>query len=161
MDCNNMYIEPDKYTLRPTVFYTILSQLHLILLMVISGLVHGLIGVPEYFGEIAMVGFFLVFTYRVIYLQSFVYTFEADQILIRYGVFSLTKEYVELFRVKDFNTHQSLIMRLIGVMRVNIFTSDITQKVIQIKGVPNSDFLLALRRLVLQSRKNNSVFEVD
>ncbi len=161
MNFTDMHIQADTYTLRPTFFYTFISELGSLFLMGLSFFVLHFFKVPELYINIAMLLLFIRLVYRFLLAQSYSYTFEADQIIIKYGVFNIYTQYIELFRVKDFNMYRSLLMRCIGVMRINIYTSDVTQKILQIHGVPKSDFVLELRRLVMQSRRNNGVFEVD
>lgn len=156
-----MKIQPEKYILRPTVLYTFLSQAGYMLLMglIWFGLEMG--KVPQPYKEIILAVLFLIFVYRTIYAQSFSYTFEADQIVVKYGIINIHKEYIELFRIKDFNMYRSFLMRMIGVMQINIYSSDVTQNELNIRGVPKSDFITEIRRLVLQGRRNNGVYEVD
>jgi uncharacterized membrane protein YdbT with pleckstrin-like domain len=161
MNYNNIYINPDVHVLKPTVFYTFLKLLSLIFLM--AGVWFGFEFIPgkDLYRDIILGTIFLIYVYRFFYIQSFTYKFEADLIIITYGVFSTSTNYIELFKVKAFDQYQSFLMRIIGVMRVNIYSSDLIKKHIDISGIPSSNFLIELRRLVNKSRANNNVYEVD
>jgi membrane protein YdbS with pleckstrin-like domain len=54
------------------------------------------------------------------------------------GVFSRRVETLQLWRVKDLDFRQSLMERLLGIATIHVFTSDVTDPEIVIRGLPAS-----------------------
>ena len=54
------------------------------------------------------------------------------------GVFSKTIETLQLWRVRDLDFHQSLIERMLGVARIHVFTKDVTDPELVLRGLPAS-----------------------
>ena len=54
------------------------------------------------------------------------------------GVFSKTVETLQLWRVKDIDFRQSVMERMLGIATIHVFTSDLTDPEIIIRGLPAS-----------------------
>jgi membrane protein YdbS with pleckstrin-like domain len=54
------------------------------------------------------------------------------------GVFSRRVETLQLWRVKDLDFRQSFMERLLGIATIHVFTSDVTDPEIAIRGLPAS-----------------------
>lgn len=54
------------------------------------------------------------------------------------GVFSKRVETLQLWRVKDLDFRQSLLERMLGIATIHVFTSDVTDPEILIRGLPAS-----------------------
>jgi hypothetical protein len=70
-------------------------------------------------------------------------------------------DFLEMYRVKDFDQRQSLIMNILGIMHIRLMTSDISHPMLEMKGIPTSNIADVLRALVEQSRKENRVYAID
>jgi uncharacterized membrane protein YdbT with pleckstrin-like domain len=54
------------------------------------------------------------------------------------GIFSKTIETLQLWRVRDLDFHQSVIERMLGVARIHVFTKDVTDPDLVLRGLPAS-----------------------
>src|ERR1044071_4144545 len=74
------------------------------------------------------------------YLQTKCKIFEltTQRFKITSGVFSKMTETLELYRVKDIETRQPFLSRLVGVENVQMNTSDASSPIVLIEAVPTS-----------------------
>jgi membrane protein YdbS with pleckstrin-like domain len=78
------------------------------------------------------------------------------------GVFSKVTETLELYRVKDIETRQPFLSRLVGVENVQMNTSDASSPFVLIEAVPSSVGLAdKLRNQVEIIRQQKRVREID
>ena len=78
------------------------------------------------------------------------------------GVFTKTTETLELYRVKDIETRQPFLSRLVGIENVQITTSDASSPVVLVDAVPSSvGFADKLRNQVESIRQQKRVREID
>jgi uncharacterized membrane protein YdbT with pleckstrin-like domain len=98
------------------------------------------------------------------YLQTKCKIFEltTQRFKITSGIFSKVTETLELYRVKDIETRQPFLSRLVGVENVQMTTSDTSSPLVLIEAVP-SDIGLAdkLRHQVEIIRQQKRVREID
>ena len=105
--------------------------------------------------------FFLIYFYKALYIKTTKYEISAQQIKHTRGVFSIKTDYLELYRVKDFGEHRSFLMRLLAVMKVTLITSDKSDPIFEMNGIPKSNITKVLRELVETNRVKKRVFEID
>src|SRR4029453_9868030 len=78
------------------------------------------------------------------------------------GVFSKVTDRLELYRVKDIETRQPFLSRLVGVENVQMTTSDTSSPFVLIEAVPSSIGLAdKLRNQVEIIRQQKRVREID
>jgi uncharacterized membrane protein YdbT with pleckstrin-like domain len=98
------------------------------------------------------------------YLQTKCKIFEltTQRFKITSGVFSKVTETLELYRVKDIETRQPFLSRLVGVENVQMNTSDTSSPLVLIEAVPSSVGLSdKLRNQVETIRQQKRVREID
>ena len=98
------------------------------------------------------------------YLQTKCKIFEltTQRFKITSGVFSKVTETLELYRVKDIETRQPFLSRLVGVENVQMNTSDTSSPLVLIEAVPSSIGLAdKLRHQVEIIRQQKRVREID
>jgi membrane protein YdbS with pleckstrin-like domain len=98
------------------------------------------------------------------YLQTKCRVFEltTQRFKITSGVFTKTTETLELYRVKDIETRQPFLSRLVGVENVQMTTSDASSPLVLIEAVPSSvGFADKLRHQVEIIRQQKRVREID
>jgi len=145
--------------LRPALSFAILKSINLIIFSIMILLLSVYFNFqPIAFAAIVPI---ILFVYRIIYWRMVKYEISSTQIKYTRGVFHIKMDFLEMYRIKDFEQRQSLVMRLLNIMHINLMTSDITHPVLELKGIPKSNMLDILRRLVQKSRKENRVYEVD
>ncbi|MBQ3977929.1 MAG: PH domain-containing protein, partial [Bacteroidales bacterium] len=62
------------------------------------------------------------------------------------GVFSKQTDYIEMYRITDFQESQSFLQRLLGVKSVTVFSTDQSDDVTVIPGVPADLNLIGIIR---------------
>jgi membrane protein YdbS with pleckstrin-like domain len=98
------------------------------------------------------------------YLQTKCKIFEltTQRLKITSGIFSKVAETLELYRVKDNETRQPFLSRLVGVENVQMNTSDASSPFVSIEAVPSNVGLAdKLRNQVEIIRQQKRVREID
>ena len=98
------------------------------------------------------------------YLQTKckVYELTTERLKITQGVFSKVTDTLELYRVKDLETQQPFIYRLVGVENIHINTSDQSTPFVFVEAIPTSvGFGDKLRNNVEIIRQQKRVREID
>lgn len=121
-----------------------------------------------YFNEIKIWGIgagwigVLVFIYKVYEVSCWHYEFDIEHICERKGVFTVSREYVQWYRIKSIMIEEPFIMRLVGLSNIHIITSEQFKpniKLYAIKdGITVKDFL---DNKVLMEKTGHQVHEVD
>ncbi len=99
--------------------------------------------------------------YGFIYYKVLSYDLYSDKLNMIEGVFARRKNFIELYRVKDYSEYQSLFMRIFGIMSIVLYTSDKTNPVLKITGIPKSNIVEVIRNNVETQRKIKGVREFD
>ena len=77
------------------------------------------------------------------------------------GVFSKQTDYIEMYRITDFQESQSFLQRLLGVKSVTVFSTDQSDDVTVIPGVPADLNLIGIiRENVEKCRKEKRIYEI-
>ena len=98
------------------------------------------------------------------YLQTKckVYELTTERLKITQGVFSKVTDTLELYRVKDLETQQPFLYRLVGVENIHINTSDLSTPFVFVEAIPSSvGFADKLRNNVEIIRQQKRVREID
>jgi membrane protein YdbS with pleckstrin-like domain len=98
------------------------------------------------------------------YLQTKCKIFEltTQRFKITSGVFTKTTETLELYRVKDIETRQPFLSRLVGIENIQMTTSDASSPIVLVDAVPSSvGFADKLRNQVEIIRQQKRVREID
>ena len=98
------------------------------------------------------------------YLQTKCKVFEltTQRLKITSGVFSKVTDTLELYRVKDIETRQPFLYRMVGIENVEMNTSDASSPVVFIEAVPSSVGLAdKIRNQVEIIRQQKRVREID
>ena len=90
------------------------------------------------------------------------YKIEADQFIETTGILNRSESRLELFRVKDISTERPLLLRLFGLGKVILHTSDKSSPVVSLNGISKClDFAEVLRCSVNDARRKHGVREFD
>src|SRR5215469_2523533 len=103
--------------------------------------------------------FALVYYFRT---KCKVFELTTQRFKITSGVFTKKTETLELYRVKDIETRQPFLSRLVGIENVQMTTSDASSPVVLVDAVPSSvGFADKLRNQVESIRQQKRVREID
>ncbi len=103
----------------------------------------------------------LLYIYKVIYIKMSIYEFGDSHLKITKGIFSITTDYLQYYRVKDYIKYRSLWMRILGVMKITLVSSDRTAPVLFLTGILNSNLVELIRETVENKRLQAGVYEID
>jgi membrane protein YdbS with pleckstrin-like domain len=99
---------------------------------------------------------------RFLQTKCKIFELTTQRFKITSGVFSKVTETLELYRVKDIETRQPFLSRLVGVENVQMTTSDTSSPLVLIEAVPSSiGFADKLRHQVEIIRQQKRVREID
>ena len=103
--------------------------------------------------------FALVYYFRT---KCKVFELTTQRFKITSGVFTKVTETLELYRVKDIETRQPFLSRLVGIENVQMTTSDASSPIVLIDAIPSSvGFADKLRHQVELIRQQKRVREID
>lgn len=103
----------------------------------------------------------IIYFLNYLFIRSVVYTITDEQILYKRGVFTITTDYIELYRIIDFKETQSFLLRFIGGMNFSMETMDKSHPVFELNGIPKSDIDQLVRSLVEDNRGRKNVFVTE
>lgn len=157
-----------KWTIKPTFSYSILVSFKFILfaMSIIAATYFLMEYFPSYSDYLRYMMWcsalpaFMAF-YRMIYWRFVRYEISENQIKYKRGVFSLREDYLEMYRIKDFERNQPFLLRLFNIMNFTLVTSDRSHPILILNGIPASNLAEAMRDLVERSRLKNRVHEID
>jgi uncharacterized membrane protein YdbT with pleckstrin-like domain len=99
---------------------------------------------------------------RYLQTKNKVYELTSERLKITQGVFSKVTDTLELYRVKDLETRQPFLYRLVGIENVQINTSDLTTPFVFVEAIPSEvKFGDKLRNQVESVRMQKRVREID
>ena len=99
---------------------------------------------------------------RYLQTKNKIYELTTERLKITEGVFSKMTDTLELYRVKDIETHQPFIYRMLGVENVQMNTSDLSSAFILVEAIPTEvGFADKLRNQVETIRMQKRVREID
>ena len=121
----------------------------------------GLDGVPAH-TLLLCLGLVLVVKviYRLVYLRQMEYTITGEQLVYEHGVFSRSRDYIELYRVVDFDEKRNFLQLLLGLKTIVVHSGDRTMPKLKIIGIrEKADVVGCLRERVSYNRKRMNVHE--
>jgi uncharacterized membrane protein YdbT with pleckstrin-like domain len=99
---------------------------------------------------------------RYLQTKSKTYELTTERVKISQGVFSKVTDTLELYRVKDIETHQPFLYRLVGLENVRLNTSDTSSPFVLIGAIPAGVALAdKIRNQVEIIRTQKGVREID
>ena len=121
----------------------------------------GLDGVPAH-TLLLILGLALVakVIYRLVYLRQMEYTITGEQLVYEHGVFTRSRDYIELYRVVDFDEKRSFLQLLLGLKTIVVHSGDRTMPKLKIIGIrEKADVVGCLRERVSYNRKRMNIHE--
>ncbi|QEC74585.1 PH domain-containing protein [Mucilaginibacter ginsenosidivorax] len=140
----------DDIVLKPAVVFTFFKVLPLILLALTFLLLAWWLSPYFILFSFAVCG---AAWYRILYIRSFQYLFTAEYIRITRGIFFKRIDQAEMFRVKDFIITQSFALQLFKLMNLTLISTDNSNQVIYLQGIPESDIVDTIRNRVEETRR--------
>ena len=148
-------------SLRPSWRQLLIDELVSILGALALIVVGGLDGVPAHTLMLCL-GLALVVKvcYRLVYLRQMVWTITGEQLVYEHGVFSRSRDYIELYRVVDFDEKRSFLQLLLGLKTIVVHSGDRTMPKLRMIGIREAaDVVGCLRERVSYNRKRMNIHE--
>jgi uncharacterized membrane protein YdbT with pleckstrin-like domain len=106
--------------------------------------------------------FLLMLLYSVINIMCWEYQFHDDYIVEKKGVFNVTEETVNYFRIKSIKVEQPLWMRFFGLSIIHVTTSEQFKPMIRFYAVEHAQvYVDMLQHLTKISRKEHGIRDMD
>jgi uncharacterized membrane protein YdbT with pleckstrin-like domain len=145
-------------TIRPAVSYAFLKIFHLLLAaLFFCGL--GWLLLPAFiFIGILFSGIAL---YRFLQTRAILYHLTEETLEVQTGILFKRTDHLELYRVKDYVVTQNPLMQALGLMNLELITTDKTNIILVLKGIPYSDLVEIIRERVQKARQHNNIVELN
>ena len=147
--------------IRPDWRQFLIDELVSILAALALLIVGGLDGIPYHsvFFCIALALVFKVY-YKFVYLRGMYYTITGEQLVYEHGVFTRSRDYIELYRIVDFDEKRSFLQLILGLKTIVVHSGDRTMPKLSIIGIrEGTDVVDCLRERVSYNRKRMNIHE--
>ena len=158
MQTGNPY---EDVLIRPDWRQLLIDELMTMLAAIVLLVVGGLDGIPYHsvFFCVALALAFKVY-YRLVYLRGMLYTVTGEQLVYEHGVFTRSRDYIELYRVVDYDESRSFLQLLLGLKTIVVHSGDRTMPKLRIVGIrEGTDVVGCLRERVTYNRKRMHIHE--
>lgn len=148
--------------LRPHPMQFVINELPLVSACMV-GLVYGGMEAMPLCGLATAVSLFLllVLAHRFMYLRLIRYRIGGEQLVSEHGVFMRKVDYMELYRIVDFQEHRSLVQQLCGLKTVIIFSMDRNTPRLELTGIRrNDDIVPLIRERVEYNKRKKGIYEI-
>ena len=103
----------------------------------------------------------LVLLYRFICLRRIRYHIGGEQLVSEHGVFMRKVDYMELYRIVDFQEHQSLMQQLCGLKTVRLLSTDRNTPRLDLIGIRRrNDIVAVIRERVEINKRKKGIYEI-
>lgn len=145
--------------IKPRWMQFVINELHLLVLISVGFVYAGIDdAVLSTLVFVLSVLLSLCLAYRMVYLCRMRYVISNEQLVFEHGVFHREVDYLELYRVVDFNESQTFMQQLFRLKTVSIYSGDRTTPRLDIIGVPMKENLVtAIRERVETNKRRRSM----
>ena len=158
MGSDNPY---DDVQIRPDWRQLLIDELVSIVATIVLLIVCGLDGIPYHsvFFCIALALVFKVY-YKFVYLRGMYYTITGEQLVYEHGVFTRSRDYIELYRIVDFDEKRNFLQLILGLKTIVVHSGDRTMPKLRIIGIrEGTEVVDCLRERVSYNRKRMNIHE--
>lgn len=95
------------------------------------------------------------------YISSLSWTVTESQIISKKGIFTKTTDYMELYRVIDYQEKQGFIQGIMGLRNIIITSGDKSHPLLVIRGIKgNNDIINIINKNVEKSKERRNIYEI-
>lgn len=99
--------------------------------------------------------------YAFVYLRRMEYRINGEQLIMEHGVFTRKSDYLELYRIVDFNEHRTFPQQICGLKTVTIYSGDRSNPKLAIIGLKNDlDLVSLIRERVEFNKQRKGIYEI-
>jgi uncharacterized membrane protein YdbT with pleckstrin-like domain len=143
-------------TLKPTFRYWLMTNLVWLVILSLLFLAVSFWELPFYVrllsGCLCMVIVFGIF-WNYLVLYKITYIIETEQIIIKHGVFHRVTDYLEMYRMYDYQKKQTIFEVAFGLMNVVLITRDSGHPHVVFRGITNNDDVIPVIRDRVETEK--------
>lgn len=104
----------------------------------------------------------ILFVVQALRIATTKFVITDETIDMQKGIFFIQKDFLEIYRIKDYRIEASFWLRLFHLSNFIIYSSDKTHPQLEIKGIKEADeFYHCLREKVENERRKKGVREID
>lgn len=148
--------------IRPDIRQFVINEWHLLVLFGVGVLCCGLENIP--FGNMLKIICLILAIYLgycCVFLVRCRFTLTGEQLIYERGVFTSKSDFIELYRVVDFEEKRSFLQQLVGLKTVVVHSGDRTHPCLVISGVHKCMPLVAIiRERVEYNKIRKGVYEI-
>lgn len=99
--------------------------------------------------------------YQILYLARMEYIITAEQLLFVHGVAVQSTDYMELYRIVDYQQTRSFLQQMVGLKTIKVFSGDKNMPVLDIIGIRyHWDIVSQIRERVEFNKQRKGVYEL-
>lgn len=150
-------------TIRQKLSYFILNNIHIILIITVCFYFRGIYDmyVTLFLGLLVVLSLVKIVLNYLQFL-SISYTITDQQIISKKGFFNKKTDFLEMYRIYDYQMNQSFLQKFFYLMNVDLISRDITSPVLKLHGIGyNSELVNLIRERVENSKRIKNVLEVN
>ena len=103
----------------------------------------------------------LYLAYQLMYMLRMRYVVTEEQLIFLHGVFQHSTDYMELYRVVDYQQNRTLLQQLLGLKTVTILSGDRNMRRLDIIGVCEKENIVSeIRKRVEMNKRMKSIYEI-
>lgn len=149
-------------THRPHFLEYVAIDLPIIILCMIGWLMVACLGEKTSPWTVAILAFFTLYLFlHCQYITSMKYHIGLELLMYSRGLFSVKRDYIEMYRIVDYEESRSFLQMLFGLKTVTIHACDRTTPNLKIIGIPkNLDVIPTIRERCEYCKKKRGVYEI-
>lgn len=95
------------------------------------------------------------------YITTMKYHIGQEQLMYQRGLFSLKRDYIEMYRIVDYEEHRTFVQIILGLKSVTIHSCDRTSPSLKLIGIPSDvEVIPAIRERVEFCKVMKGVYEI-
>jgi len=143
-------------TLKPTFRYWLLTNLAWLVILSLLSLIVVFFALPFLLrlllGGLSIVILFGI-SWNYLVLYNITYIIETEQIIIKHGVFHRVTDYLEMYRIYDYQKTQNILEIAFGLMNIVLITRDSSHTHVIFRGIMNKDDVIPVIRERVETEK--------
>ena len=106
-------------------------------------------------------GLLLYLSYQALEMGRISYVITGEQLIYKHGVLFHSSDYMELYRIVDYQENRTPMQQLVGLKNVTILSGDKTLPKLKLVGIrSNLRILEDIRMRVEYNKKRRSIYEI-
>lgn len=102
-----------------------------------------------------------ILVYKYIYLRKILYIITDEQLIVKHGVLVAICDYIEFYRVIDYEEKSGFVQQLFGLKTVTIYSGDRSSPKLEMKGLSeDNDIVSIIRERVELNKQNKGIYEI-